>query len=186
MPAEGGGPGCGAYILCGGASRRMGRDKALLDFGGRPLALDLAARIAGALGTRAKLVGSPDRYGHLGLPVVADLRADCGPLAGIEAALADSDFERNLILACDMPTLSVEIIARLAAVPGDCVVAETPDGRMHPLCAVWPKKLLPLVQDALDRDLRRVLDALREIDIVRLPIDRLVNANTPEEWATFA
>jgi len=164
----------------------MGRDKALLDYGGRPLALALAARIAEATGAATKLVGPPARYRHLGLPVIADLRPDSGPLAGIEAALTDSEFERNLILACDMPDLPVETIARLAAAEGDCVAAETADGRLHPLCAVWSKRLLPTVENALDRDRRRVLDALEHVKVVRLPVERLVNANTPEEWATFA
>src|ERR1700690_1848525 len=85
------------FILAGGASSRMGRDKGLLDFGGVPLILH-TARLLESLVAEVTVVGSPHRYAALGLRAIADeddgqaqdgpQKPGCGPLAGIAAALA--------------------------------------------------------------------------------------------------
>jgi molybdenum cofactor guanylyltransferase len=77
-------------VLCGGASRRMGRDKALIPVGGRPLAVRIAAAIAVAGATRVLAVGG-DLAGlrAAGLDAVPDASPGAGPLAGIVTALTE-------------------------------------------------------------------------------------------------
>jgi molybdopterin-guanine dinucleotide biosynthesis protein A len=169
------------WILSGGASRRMGQDKALLDFGGQLLILAIAAVLA-RVSRPVSIIGPPDRYSHLGLPVIADLREACGPLAGIETALAASTQSRNLIVACDMPRLPAGLLERLLATESQCAVPQTPDGRVHPLCAVWDRALLPSVTAALDRGVRKVRDVLDTVETRYIPAEGLVNTNTPAEW----
>ncbi|MCX6599817.1 MAG: molybdenum cofactor guanylyltransferase [Acidobacteria bacterium] len=174
-----------AFVLAGGASRRMGRDKALLPLAGRPL-IEQIARRAAAVASPVTIVGSPAKYQGMGFNVIADRRPDCGPLAGIEAALEAGLARRNLILACDMPHLDSSLLERLFQGDAACVLPETPDGRWHPLCAVWDQSLLPSVRAALDRQEFRVRAALAGVAVQVVPVDQLSNANTPEEWTALA
>jgi molybdopterin-guanine dinucleotide biosynthesis protein A len=104
-------PGVAGYVLAGGRSSRMGRDKALLELGGRPL-IEHAVRklkrvcmevriLAGGEGGDSARAERLAAYG----PVVFDLHPGCGPIGGIEAALAHSTFDWNLFLPVDMPFL---------------------------------------------------------------------------------
>ncbi len=173
----------------------MGQDKALLEWRGRPLILSIADLLR-AITKDVAIVGPPERYAHLGLPVWPDRRTGCGPLAGIETALHQTSTARNLIVACDLPLLTLPLLEWLIATPGRCVVPRSPDGRLHPLCAVWEQSFAQDVTAALDRGVRRVRDLLDTENSVEVPVEgvwaaagldpagpgMLWNANTPEEW----
>ena len=163
----------------------MGRDKALLAFRGSTLLEQVAAR-AGEVAGPITIVGPPERYSHLGYPVIADRRPGDGPLAGIEAALLFSPSERALILACDMPDVPSELLRSLIDKSGDCVIPRTNDGRLNPLCAVWSKALLPAVQEALSNGRLKVVDCLKGADVQEVAWTTLENTNTPDEWAKVA
>lgn len=139
------------FVLAGGRSSRMGQDKALLQVGGRSLvevALDKlrsigvdTPRIAGA---RA------DLSSHA--PVVPDLHPGCGPLSGIEAALAASSQPLNLFLPVDMPLLPARFLSWMlvrAEITGALVTVPGFNGRPQPLCAVYHRDLLPLIGASL-------------------------------------
>lgn len=161
------------FLLAGGGSRRMGRDKALIPIAGQPLLLHLA-QMAGPLLLSLSVIGPPERYAHLcaplGFPVLGDLRPGQGPLGGIEAALAQSSTDWNLILACDMPFLESAWLeelmkSALSQPPGVlCVASAQQDAKaalkQSPLCACWHKAALPLVRQALDQSHLRVRDLL--------------------------
>ncbi|MBV9081607.1 MAG: molybdenum cofactor guanylyltransferase [Acidobacteriaceae bacterium] len=174
------------FVLVGGRSSRMGRDKALLPWRGGVLAGELAATVAAALGNVA-LIGSPERYSQLGFDCIADLRPGLGPLAGIEAALASGRGELNLILACDTPGIEAEELCALVeharhACAG-CVVTIDETGRTHPLYAVYRSCCLPVLRKALDERRLKLMDLLDELHAVSFHIGRkLENFNTPEDW----
>jgi molybdopterin-guanine dinucleotide biosynthesis protein A len=88
------------FVLVGGNSSRMGRDKARLPFHGTTLVEHVASTVADAAGS-VTLVGAPERYASLGFPMLVDSRTGAGPLAGIHTALASSPAAWNLIVACD-------------------------------------------------------------------------------------
>jgi molybdopterin-guanine dinucleotide biosynthesis protein A len=173
------------FILAGGFSGRMGRDKALLPFRDRTL-LEFLLESVSAVASPVAISGAPAKYGQFGYPVVADLRAGQGPLAGIEACLTATREPRNLFVACDMPGFPDGLLARLIEGTAACVLPITPDGRLHPLCAVWDRSLLPLVTAALDRGARKVLDVLAGATLETVPVPWLSNANTAEEWERLA
>jgi molybdopterin-guanine dinucleotide biosynthesis protein A len=165
----------------------MGRDKALLPFRGRTLLETVASAVQEAAGC-VSIVGSPEKYEGLGLRVIPDLRPGCGPLAGIESALSDSAAEWVLIVACDMPGVDTIFFHSLIGQIGPEVQAVIPvaaDGRIHPLAAVYHTSALPVVSAALDRGVRKVLNALEPLRINCLPVTDLSNANTPEDWAAL-
>ena len=93
------------FVLAGGANSRMGRDKALLAIGRSTLLEVVAARVSAAAGS-VIVIGPPERYAFLGLRVQADLISDCGPLAAIYTALKTSQADWNLVVACDMPSVT--------------------------------------------------------------------------------
>lgn len=131
-----------AVILAGGASRRMGQDKAWLRFNGRPL-LELAVDKVRKLGIEEVFVsGRWDvDYSSVPCPVLLDLEPEFGPLGGIERALQASHSPLVLVLAVDMPRMTTEFLQRL--VDGcDHLTGAVPKlhGRLEPLVAVYPKR----------------------------------------------
>ena len=165
------------FILAGGASSRMGRDKGLLDFGGVPLILH-TARLLEPLVSEVTVVGSPRRYAPLGLRAIAD-ESDRqaqggpdtphrGPLAGIAAALAATQWGWNLVVACDLPYLSAEwldwLLSRALRSRGEAVIPRTERG-VEPLAAVYRRDCGAPVAAALARGVRKVSDAIAELRV---------------------
>lgn len=176
---------CQGFVLCGGESRRMGRDKALLPWRHLPLVVQVARTVQETTGS-ATLVGPRERYAHLGWPIVEDRQPQQGPLAGLIAALATSHAKRCLIVACDMPWLSADGLRQLLnySPMADVVVARGENGR-EPLCAVYHRRCLPTFEIALRQNERTVRRVLERLPVVEWPVPdpRLVtNANTPADW----
>lgn len=178
------------FVLAGGSSSRMGCDKALLPYGDGALVEHVARQVRTAAGS-VVLVGPPERYSALGFPVIGDLHPGLGPLGGIETALASSSAVWNLIVACDMPSVTSHFLdwllreAERAQAP--CVVPQTPDGKIHPLCAVYHLDVLPAIREALDSGVRkagRMASALGAL-LVHAYDSEVRNTNTPGEWAAL-
>ena len=177
------------FVLVGGRSSRMGRDKALLPGRSRSMVEELAARVKKSAGSVA-LVGEPQRYSGLPIECIADLRPGLGPLGGIEAALASARAELNLVVACDMPDVETSWLVRLleeAESSGTlCVASRDAGGALHPLCAVYHRDSLAKIQSALDAGRLRTQEVLWELEPVVLESDRTFwNVNTPEEWEAW-
>lgn len=174
----------GAYLLAGGASRRMGRDKALLLFDNHPLLVQTNKLLASIV-PDPQLVAPVGRYEKFGFSPLVDRRLNCGPMAGIETALIHSGFEWNLILACDLPFLTrdwlVHMVETAVAAPLQVACVSTGD---NPLLAVWRKSALPTVQAALDSKHFRLRDLMKPLNAINLiPPDPkiLANWNRPED-----
>ncbi len=179
------------FVLAGGESSRMGRDKALLPFRGGVLGGHVAAIVAAAAGS-AILIGDPEKYGHLGYPVLPDRSPGAGPLGGIESALSYTSADWNLVLACDMPAIRAEFLRGLLdaaeRLNADALLPESPSGRLEPLSAVYHRRCLAAIGRALSAGVRKVTDALARIEVARFPVDDcgcFENLNTPEEWACY-
>lgn len=184
----------GGFILVGGQSRRMGREKALLELDGVPLALR-AANLLRPYVAEVTLLGPPERFGHLGVRALADRRPGRGPLEALSGALADSPCDWNLFLACDLPFLEGKfleaLLGRALAGRAQAVVPRTADG-WQPLCAAYHRNCMPAMEKALARDstgIVEVLPALKVDVIAREELARLGfsersfrNINTPADW----
>lgn len=181
-------PGAAGFVLAGGRSSRMGRDKALLPAGEKTLVEQIAGYVREAAGS-ATLIGPPDRYQSLGFPVIADAVEGAGPLGGIYTALLETQAEWNLIVACDMPNLTPEflrILLREAKEAGkDCLVPSTTAG-LEPLCAVYRRTVLAAAGRAIHQNLLKMRDFVLTLDTCVWPVadsGALRNINTPQEWA---
>ena len=175
------------FVLTGGQSRRMGRDKALLPVGDTVLVERVAAQVCTAAGS-VTLIGAPERYQSLGLPAVADLMENCGPLGGVYTALTISGADWNLIAACDMPGITAHLLAGLLRAARDrdaaCLAAATGAG-LHPLCAVYHRRALAAVESAIARKSFKMHDLLSNLEAVPWPVrdaGLLSNVNTPADW----
>jgi molybdenum cofactor guanylyltransferase len=166
------------FLLAGGQSSRMGRDKALLEFDGEPLLLRTARLIESAVGSAA-VIADPKAYAALGVRAVADDFPGAGPLGAIATALRASQAPWNLVVACDLPYLKKEwlehLIARALASRAD-VVAPMNERGPEPLCAVYHKSAESAIRAALARGTRKVIEALRALR---------VDSIEPAEWKAF-
>lgn len=169
----------------------MGRPKAGVRLGGKPLARWGAEALAAVAETCIQVGGS-------GLPAggwrrIEDRRPGAGPAAGIEAALEEAAGRPLVAVAVDMPLVTPELLRRLLDLVGDGAVAAAPhcNDRWCPLPAAYAPPALPPLRRWLDggrRDLHGFLDrigaaALRGSDLraVGDPARMLVNVNTPED-----
>lgn len=191
-----------SFILVGGKSSRMGRDKALLEIGGKPLLLRTAELVTPLVAGIA-LVGDPQLYGKLGYPILADKWPNAGPLGAIATALASARQPWTIILACDLPYLTGDWLAWLlgratTSTVGkgtpesvDIFIPETAQG-LEPLCAVYRTSCARAIAMALDRGIRKVTHAFAGLNVVHIsesewrpfsPDGKLFrNMNSPEDY----
>jgi molybdopterin-guanine dinucleotide biosynthesis protein A len=179
-------------VLAGGNSRRMGRDKAALEYLGRSqvaIAFELVSRHC----QRAFVSVRPDQTNdpaRAALPQVVDQVAGLGPIAGIAAAQAAFPEAAWLVVACDLPFLGDAAIARLVAARGaHGIVAfrSAHDGLPEPLCAIYEPSTRAGILDAIARDRRcprkfviaSGVPLLEQADPAALD-----NVNTPLEFAS--
>lgn len=139
------------FVLAGGKSSRMGRDKAAISLNGRTL-LEHALGTLRQVCSDVLILGSPQLYGNCGVEVVEDIFPGCGPLGGIHAALSRTRTMFNLIIAVDTPFLSVAFLRFMIdhAVASGAVVT-TPEiaGYRQPLCSIYSRAFLPIAEQAL-------------------------------------
>ncbi len=129
-------------VLCGGASRRMGSDKALLVVDGRPMAVRVADALATAGARPVRAVGGdPDALAAVGLEVVPDLDPGEGPLGGIVTALAALPSDVVFVASCDLVDPSSEAVAAtvaaLANAPTASVAVPLVGGRRQWMHTAW-------------------------------------------------
>jgi len=185
--------GIAGFVLAGGHSRRMGRDKALLPYDGSTL-LEHALEMLRTVCDEVAIAGSRDDLSRFA-PVIADVFRECGPLAGMHAALAQSQTEWNLFLAVDLPRIEPAHLRALLAQPRDPAtraVVAVADGRLQPLCGLYHRDLAGPIAEALTTEKRAVIPVLESIcgadGMQRVHFedgDAFLNLNTPEDVATL-
>ena len=175
-------------ILAGGNSRRMGTDKALLEYDGRRL-LEHVAEAADPFGP-ILVIGrqDPEAFDLPEATFLPDKDPGQGPLGGLQTALANADGPL-LLLGCDMPLLDRQTIRWLVDAFADSqaagIVGRT-DDRLQPLLGIYSPRIAPDVGALLDRGIRSLHRLIAHCDIEPHPLpddldDRATNGNTPAE-----
>ena len=181
-----------AFVLAGGKSSRMGRDKAFLPWGNETL-LAKALKLASGVAASVSIVGDPKKYASYG-SVVEDVYRNRGPLGGIHAALASSATELNLILALDLPLIQLQLLqclVSLADETGATVTIPRAGNHWQPLCAVYRREFAGIADESLRHGKNRI-DPLFAAVKTRVLLDQELvergfssamfrNLNTPEE-----
>ncbi len=184
-----------AALLLGGASERMGRDKAHLPLPERPAAAVIAELLAG-LFEDVMLVGGDPPPDAPGRRVADGAGARCA-LRGLVAALDAARHDRVLVVATDLFGVHAEILLGLLSLPPAAVALPRRNARLEPLCAVYTvtaclepaRRRLEggdLALHGLIEELGSV-SLLEDDDLHALDPDgrALANVNTPEDWAEF-
>ncbi len=182
-------------ILAGGRAVRMGgRDKAFAAVDGEPIAVRTVRLFHRLFPQVIVATNRPERFQGLDVQTVSDRHPDCGPLAGIHAAMLESRNPWLFVAACDMPGLDADVIAWLLDRPraADAVVPRWDDD-IEPLHALYAVHALPTVEHCLvtgRHAMREFLPAIRvdyvdehELRALRGAARSLLNVNTPEDLA---
>ncbi len=193
-------------LLAGGSSRRLGRDKALVRLAGKTLLESGVEKLAAVCGRVVVSVGSRRLALPPGVSAVSDRLPDRGPLAGLEAGLQAGEGGPALVLACDLPGMTIEVLEALverhrelpSAGPSsdtsslaDAIVLRS-GGRIQPLCGLYAVSCLPVVRACLDGNRLAVAAALDELGVLWLDVEPgaplyhprlLQNVNAPEDLA---
>lgn len=203
MDAEG-------WVLAGGRSLRMGRDKARIELAGRSLLGRMLEKVQ-ALGVRARVAGLREPVDGVTAEVIPDAHPECGPLSGMETALGRSEAELVLVLGVDLPLLETEFLAwmlRRAETTGALATIPKLLGEPQPLCAVYRRELIHGIRASLEAGDYKVTVAVErgsvergsaEGGIDRFAVERVaatgawrsrrplhwqfMNCNTPDELA---
>lgn len=181
---------CGALVLSGGRGSRMGGvEKALLLLNGETILHRLERELAPF---REKLLSTNDPALARGTSFrpVPDRQRDRGPLEGIAAGLSAAQSPALLVLPCDMPGYTAALGEWLLARGKEdwpAWVCKAEDG-LHPLCGVYTKAALPVLEQCLDEGIFQVRRALkllggRVLDTAGSPFppEVFANLNTPED-----
>jgi molybdopterin-guanine dinucleotide biosynthesis protein A len=189
-------------LLAGGRSSRMGgREKALLDIGGKPMLLHVLARLRPQVGRIViNANGDPARFSGHCLPVIADsIEGYAGPLAGLHAGIewARAETPEAKFIASvpiDCPFLPLDLVARLKAAlmakNASCAIAAS-DGERHPVAGLWRVELAEVLADSLKNNVRalhRFADShgcaiadFGSVEIGGAHIDPFFNVNAPAD-----
>ena len=173
-------------IQAGGESRRMGQDKALVPFLGKPLILRVISRVAHLAEELLVTTNHPESYKFLEYSLVPDLVPGRGALGGLFTALNAAHHEMVAVVACDMPFVSAGLLAAerdlLVATGCDAVIPQMPDGA-EPFHAVYRRAAcLPAIQAAIQADRWRV-DAWFSAVNIRLLSPSEIEQHDPEQLA---
>ncbi|AYB47665.1 molybdenum cofactor guanylyltransferase [Paenibacillus lautus] len=185
-------------VLAGGASRRMGRNKALLPMEGMSLIERTVHALDKVSGRVILSANDPGPYQFLGLECVPDLYVGQGPMAGLHAALKSSRSTWNLVAACDMPYIHERFLQGLLDLANmqDTADAIIPvvEGRMHPLLAAYRREAAESLERRLIRGQLRMVEWVQELNAVFAneeelaevtgldPRRILFNMNTPVDY----
>lgn len=184
-------------IQAGGQSSRMGEDKALKPFLGRPLIRRVVERLAPVADEMIVTTNRPEDYRFLDLRLVPDLRPGRGALGGLYTAVASASHPVVAVMACDMPFASAALLRAasrlLVKEEADVVIAKSEEG-YEPLHAVYRRETcLPAIEAAIGADQWKVIAWFPQVKVRVLTPEEVRahdpsglafwNVNTPEEFS---
>jgi len=186
------GRGIAGLVLAGGAGRRIGGAKALVQFDGKPLVQRAAERLAPQVETLWLSVrGAPEPVAALGYALVTDDEPEAaGPLAGIVAGLrraSAAGYRFLAVVPCDAPFLPGDLVTVLAGGLGEAAVAIIADENIHPTVSLWRTSTLAGAEVTLAAGRRRLRQLCTELGAVEVgapahwPASALFNINTRED-----
>ena len=183
------------FVLAGGASRRMGWDKAKLVLGGKSM-LERQVRVLQAVSRSVAVVGPPERCQGLEIRILPDEVPGCGPLGGIYSGLLHTRTEYNLFLGCDLPFIEMRflcwLVERALQYQTDVTVPKTREGYYQSLCAVYRRRALGTIRAVLAGGRNEVRAFFPRVHGRVIPWTEtahagfspriFVNMNTPEDY----
>jgi molybdopterin-guanine dinucleotide biosynthesis protein A len=171
----------------------MGIDKAWLEIEGQSLIERTLASVR-AVTSSVAIIANTERYGRLGVPVFADTYQGIGPLEAVRVALSNTQTNRILLVACDLPFLTPALFRFQLSIPStsQAIVPLSADNQLEPLCAIYCKNSLQAVETLIEQGERKMaklfekvptrfveFKEIRELDGAHLFFE---NINSPEDY----
>ncbi len=180
-------------VLAGGASQRMGRNKAFLELRGRPLIAHVLDRMVEVCEEVLIVANDIPRYTSLGVQVVPDVFPGVGVLGGLHAGLQAAQYDLILAVGCDMPFLNPTLLRAFAAwAEGYDVAALRHGEQVETLHAAYRRTCLPAMEAAIRAGERRIISFFPDVRVRYIAPEEAAaldpglrsfrNVNTPEEW----
>ena len=187
----------GCVILAGGKSSRMGIDKALLELNGKTFIEQISKELEWF---EEKIIahGNIRELSDTIWTVISDIYPNHGPLGGIHSALSVCQSDALFVVTCDMPLLKSSLAHKLCDIMCesedmsqtvyDAVISVGEDGKIHPLCGVYRKSVLPILEEQILSGRNKVMEALKKLHVKYITIDsamdtqQLFNVNTPQDY----
>lgn len=176
-------------ILAGGKNSRMGSDKGMLEVEGKKI-VDRIIGVMKPLVREVIIISNGINYDNFGYAVYKDILKDAGPMGGIHAALQYSKTDKILVVSCDMPFISKEILSVVLkeSNKGEIVIPEH-GGMLEPLCAIYSRSCTGKLEELLKEGNWRMQDSLKYFKVKQvnfpdheLPDHYFLNVNTPAEY----
>lgn len=193
MISRGPNPSCCAVILAGGLNSRMGgSNKAFLEVGGQTILTRVLDTVSPFFEEILLVTREPHVYQKLPVRIVTDIYPARSSLTGIHAGLKNAAAPLAFVLPCDAPFVQPDLIGFLLGEiePDLDVIVPQIDDHYEPLCAIYSKRCLPLIEDQLDRDDFTILNFYDQVTLKTIPAQRIktadndmisfYNVNTPE------
>lgn len=175
------------FILCGGKSSRMQSEKGLVLFQEKPFIEHIIQAIL-PISNNIKLITASKEYDYLEYEKIPDLIVDKGPLGGIYTALSHSETEFNLILSCDIPLISTELLQELISkhIKEAGITIFASESKTHPLIGIYSKNIVSIIKEAIDADELKMMDLLAKLPHQIINIEEsenypLTNINSADE-----
>ena len=139
-------------ILAGGKNSRMGAEKGLLEVQGKRIIERIIDELK-QVSDEIIIISNNTSYNYLNYKVYADLIKDCGPMGGIYSALTHSTTKKNIIVSCDMPFITKEILQTIINGAAKCEIAIPKlNKRLEPLCAVYSKSCTRKFEELINKE----------------------------------
>ncbi len=175
-------------ILAGGKSSRMGSDKGFLELNNKPF-VQYSIDAVTPLVSKIIIVSDHSTYDSFGLTRVTDHIKDAGPISGIYSGLEASDTEYNLILSCDIPLITSEVLEKLIHEidsTTEIIQAES-NGKSMPLVALYKRSVKTKFLELLQNEERRLRIAVKQCNFKNVALDKTnekatMNINTKEDF----
>ncbi len=169
-------------LLAGGKSIRMGQDKRFLPIGDRTLLERGLCTLRSLLQHVYIVVAQDSPFLSANVPVIRDVVAHCGSLAGLYTGLREASTPHIFLAACDMPFLNANLIRYMIEVKeeADIVVASW-NSRIQPTHAIYSKRCAPILEDMIRRRQVKIQDAFQHPSLtVRFITENEVRQIDPE------
>ncbi len=193
MPNQKKGISCCAVILSGGLNTRMkGVNKAFLEIGGRSILDRLVERLRSKFSEILLVTRQPHLYAGHRLQVVTDMYPDRSSLVGVHAGLVNAGADFAFMVPCDTPFLQTGLIDLLLGElePELDVVVPFYGGHYQPLCAIYSKRCIPIIERQLNQHDYKIIQIYERTNLKIIPAEKLrsadpemlsfLNVNTPD------
>jgi len=137
-------------LLAGGKSLRMGVNKSFLEYNGKYIIEHIHDKLKSLFEKVIIITNSPAEYEFLDSEMSEDIYKEKGPLGGIHTGLTCSTTDKNFIISCDVPLVSIELINYIIMQSGNAqITAVKADGHVQKLCGLYNKDCLNKIEDII-------------------------------------